>query len=176
MIGSKEGSLRIKLSIRRLMAFVLLIAIGMAGAFTFAVVTLSATTIAALRSRGSRRAFFLGCTIFDWASMLLAFGSGPEIRGALPTNIPIIRVYFAINDRWPTTFKTPDEAQPSVKLFDEAVNLFVETVNRALTVGHSLISLAVALAGGVVMWLIARRRKNRAERAASSSPAGSIIV
>ena len=149
-----------RFSILQLMAFVLLIAVGlaaaMAGAFTFAVVTLSATTIGALLSQGSSRAFFLGCTLLGWASMLLAFGAGPDIRTALPTTRPIIRIYEAINGPGPTAFKSPEEASRSI------IQL-VEDVNRAITVGYSLISMALALAGGVVMWLIVNRRMNRAE-------------
>lgn len=83
------GLPRMRFSILRLMALVLLIAVGlaaaMAGAFPFTVVTLSATTIGAVLSQGSSRAFFLGCTVFGWASILLAFGAGPDIRSALPT-------------------------------------------------------------------------------------------
>src|SRR5215831_19081134 len=134
------GLPRIRSSILRLMALVLLIAVGlaaaMAGAFTFTVVTLSATTIGAVLSQGSSRAFFLGCTVFGWAAMLLAFGAGPDIRLALPTTRPIIRIYGAIN------------------------------------AGHSLISLALGLAGGAVMWLIVNLRKHRVEQSESPSRVG----
>lgn len=166
--GRKEAYLGLRFSILRLMGLVLLIAVGlaaaMAGAFTFAVVTLSATSIGALRSQGSSRAFYLGCTVVGWASMLLAFGAGPEIRNALPTTRSIIRIYEAIGlaPTVPTAFRSMDEVE---RWLDQ----WLETVNRALTVGHSLISLALALAGGVVMWLRAIRRQNRAER--SESPA-----
>jgi hypothetical protein len=151
------------------MALVLLIAVGlaaaMAGAFTFTVVTLSATTIGALLSQGTSRAFFLGCTVVGWASMLLAFGTGPDIRSALPTTRPIIRIYEAINGPWPTVFKSPEDAA-------RGMSQLLEEVKRAITVGHSLISLALALAGGAVMWLIVNRRKNRAEQSESPSPVG----
>src|SRR5262249_56766024 len=86
------------------------LAAAMAGAFTFTVVTLTATTIGALLSQGTSRAFFLGCTVVGWASMLLAFGTGPDIRSALPTTRPIIRIYEAINGPWPTVFKSPEDA------------------------------------------------------------------
>lgn len=166
--GRKEGSLRLRFSILRLMALVLLIAVGlaaaMAGAFTFAVVILSATTIGALLSQGSRRAFFLGCTVFGWTYMLLAFGAGPDIHSALPTR-PIIWIYEAVNGPGPAAFRSQDEAS-------RWVIQLVEGVNRAITVGHSLISLALALAGGTVMWLIANRRKNRASHSESPSPVG----
>ena len=134
-----------RFSILQLMALVLLIAVGlaaaMAGAFTFAIVTLSATTMGSLLSRGPRRAFFLGCSVFGWASMLLAFGTGPDIRSALPTIRPIVRVYETINGPAPVLFKSPDEAH-------RWVIGMVEAVNRAITVGHSLISLVLALTGG----------------------------
>src|SRR5215213_4826215 len=101
--------MRLRSSIARLMALVLLIAVGlaaaMAGAFAFAVVTLSATTLGALLTRGSSRAFFLGCTVVGWASMLVAFGAGRDIRFALPTTRPIIRIYEAVNGPGPTAFK-----------------------------------------------------------------------
>ncbi|WP_406698081.1 hypothetical protein V5E97_04410 [Singulisphaera sp. Ch08] len=146
-----------RFSILRLMALVLIIAVGiapaMADAFTFAVVTLTATTVGALLSRGSTRAFFLGCTLFGWAAMVLAFGAGPNIRHALPTTRHIIRIYDAINGPGPKVFKSPEEAHRRV------IQVVVD-VNRAITVGHSLISLALALAGGTIMWLIANRRKN----------------
>jgi hypothetical protein len=161
--------LKIRFSILRLMALVLLIAVGlaaaMAGAFTFAVVTLSVMSLGALISRGPSRAFFLGCSVFGWASMLLAFGAGPEIRYALPTIRPIIRTYEAINGPGPMVFKSPEEAS-------RAVIQTIETVNRAITVGHSLISLALALAGGAFMWLIAKWRKYRVERDENPSSAG----
>jgi len=144
-----------------MMALVLLIAVGlaaaMAGAFTFAVVTLSATTLGALLTKGSSRAFFLGCTGIGWTSMLFAFGTGPEFRSALPTIRPIVRIYESINGPGPTVFKSPEEAQ-------RWVTQLVESVNRAITFGHSLISLALALAGGTVFWLVANWRKNRAQR------------
>jgi hypothetical protein len=147
-----------RFSILRLMVFVLVVAVGlaaaMAGAYTFAVVTLSATTIGALLSRGPRRAFFVGCSAFGWASMLLAFGAGPDVRSALPTNRPIVRVYEAFNGPAPARFKSVEEAH-------RGIIGTVEAVNRAITVGHSLISLVLALAGGAVMWLIASRWKNR---------------
>jgi hypothetical protein len=38
-------------------------------------------------------------------------------------------------------------------------------VNEAITVGHSLIALVLALAGGIAMWLIANRRMRAARRA-----------
>jgi len=107
----------------------------------------------------------MGCTVFGWASMLLAFGAGPDIRFALPTTRPIIRIYEAINGPGPTAFKSPDEAS-------RCVIQLVEAVNSAITVGHSLISLALALAGGSVMWLIANRPKNRAEQNESPSTVG----
>jgi hypothetical protein len=153
------------------MVLVLLIAVGlaaaMAGAFTFAVVTLSATSIGALRSQGSSRAFFLGFTVVGWASMLLAFGAGPKIRYSLPTTRPILRIYEAIGlaPTPPAAFMSPDEAQ-------RWVIQLVETVNEVITVGHSLISLALALAGGVVMWLRANRRQNRAGRSERPSLVG----
>src|ERR1700733_3932470 len=93
----QEGSLRLRFSIARLMTLVLVIAVGlaaaMAGAFTFAVVTLSATTLGAVLTKRSSRAFFLGCAGFGWASMLIAFGTGPEFRSALPTIPAIVRIY-----------------------------------------------------------------------------------
>ena len=157
--------MRLSFSIARLMALVLLIAVGlaaaMAGAFTFAVVALSATALGSLLSRGPSRAFFLGCTVTGWASMLLAFGTGPEVRSALPTNRLIIRAYEAINGPGPTAFKTPEDAS-------RWVTQLAVAVNGALTAGHSLISLALALAGGAVTWLIAPRRK-----IPSASPHGS---
>ena len=165
------GSMGLGFSIARLMALILLIAVGlaaaMAGAFTFAAVTLSATTIGALLSRGPRRAFFVGCTLFGWASMLLAFGRGPASRNALPTTRPIIRIYEAIHRPpvVPPTFSSPDEAGRWL------VEL-VETVNEAITTGYSLISLALALAGGTVLWLIANWRKHRPEPRESLSSHG----
>jgi hypothetical protein len=153
--------LKLRFSISRLMALVLFIAVGIAaamtGAFAFAVVALATTTLCALLTRGSSRAFFLGFTGFGWASMLLAFGAGPDIRYALPTIRPIIRIYEAINGPGPPAFKSPDEAQ-------RWTTQLVESVNTAITVGHSLISLSFALAGGAVAWLIAHWRKKRAER------------
>src|SRR5262245_9064804 len=163
------GLPRKRFSILRLMVLVMLIAVGlaaaMAGAFTFTVVTLAATTIGAVLSQGSSRAFFLGCTVFGWGAMLLAFGAGPDIRSALPTTRPIIRIYEAINGPWPATFKSPEEASRSM------FQLVVE-VNRAITIGHSLISLALGLAGGAVMWLIVKLRKHRAEQSESPSSVG----
>jgi hypothetical protein len=162
--------LRFRVSIRRLMALVLLIAVGlaaaMAGAFTFAVVTLSALGLGALLSRGPSRAFFLGCSAFGWSSMLLAFGTGPEIRYSLPTIRPIIRAYEAINGPGPAAVvSSPEEAS-------RAVIQTIETVNRAITVGHSLISLAVALTGGAFTWLIAKWWKYRAGRGENPSSVG----
>jgi len=152
---------RLRFSISRLMALVLFIAVGlgaaMAGAFTFAVVALSAVTLGALFSHGSSRAFFLGSAVFGWASMLLAFGMGQEVRTSLPTNRAIIRLLEAIYGPGPASFKTPDEAQ-------RWITQTVEAVNAAITAGHSLIALVLALAGGIVTWLIAHRRIGRARR------------
>ena len=104
-----------RFTVRRLMVIVAVagveLAAGMAGAFIFAVVTLSATTIVALLARGTGRAFFLGFSMFGWASMLLAFGTGPDIRSSLPTIRPIIRVYETIYGPGRTTFNSSDEAQ-----------------------------------------------------------------
>jgi hypothetical protein len=113
------------------MALMLLIAVGlaaaMAGSFTFAVVTLSATSLGALLARGLTRAFFLGCSAFGWAFILLAFATGPEIRDSLPTIHPIIRALEAINGPGPIVVKSPDEAR-------QAVIQVIQTVNRAITV------------------------------------------
>lgn len=153
--------MRLRFSISRLMAFVLFIAVGlgaaMAGAFTFAVVVLSAATLCALLRHGPSRAFFLGCAVFGWASMLLAFGTGQEVRTSLPTNRLIIRLCEAIYGPGPASFKTPDEAQ-------HWITQTVESVNEAITVGHSLIALALALVGGIVMWLIARYQMRGSKR------------
>lgn len=164
--GRMEERLNLRFSILGLMALVMLISVGLAaalaGAFTFAAVTLSATTLGALRGRGPARAFFLGCSVFGWAFMLLAFEFGPEFRNALPTTRPIIRVYEVIHGPAPTTFKSPDEVSRWV----------IETtlsVNRAITVVHSLIALAFALAGGTVIGLIANGRQNRAARVGGRS-------
>jgi hypothetical protein len=62
-------------------------------------------------TEGAFLSIFLGCTGFGWASMLLAFGAGPDVRFALPTIRPIIRVYEAINGPGPAAFKSPDDAQ-----------------------------------------------------------------
>jgi hypothetical protein len=161
--------LRFRVSIRRLMALVLLIAVGlaaaMAGTFTFVVVTLSALSLGALLSRGPSRAFFLGCSAFGWSSMLLAFGTGPEIRYSLPTIRPIIRAHEAINGPGPTVVKSPEEAS-------RAVIQTIETVNRVITVGQSLISLTVALTGGAFTWLIAKWWRYRAGRGENPSSVG----
>jgi hypothetical protein len=147
-----------RFSILRLMALVLFIAIGlaaaMAGAFTFAVVALSGATLGSLLSRGRGRAFFLGCTVVGWASMFLAFGVHGATGYHLPTAYPIILVYEAIRGPGPTTFASPEDASVYV------VQLAVD-VNRALTVGYSLISLALAWIGGGVAWLIAGRLEAR---------------
>jgi hypothetical protein len=165
-----EGSLRPRFSIARLMALILVIAVGLAaalaGAFAFAVVTLSATTIGALLSRGPSRAFFLGCTVFGSASILLAFGEGAANRNSLPTSPLNLRVYETIHGPvLPPTFTSPDEAGRWV------VEL-VQTVNGIVTFGYALISLALALVGGFVFWLIANRWKNRAQRSETRSPVG----
>ena len=89
--------------------------------------------------------------------MLLAFGTGPEFRSALPTIRPIVRIYETIKGPGPTVFKSPEEA-------DRWVTQLIQSVNRAITFGHSLISLALALAGGTVCWLVAIWRKNQARR------------
>ena len=139
-------------SIARLMAVVLFIAVGlaaaMAGAFTFAVVTLSAATLGALLARGRGRAFFMGCAAVGWASMLLFFATDTELRRHLPTTHPIIRVYESIDGPGPATFPSPEEASRYV------VQLAVD-VNHAVTTGHALISLAAALIGGAATWLTA---------------------
>ena len=156
-----------KFSILRLMGLVLLVAIGlaaaMAGAFTFAVVTLSATTLGTLLSRGSRRAFFLGCTVVGTVAMLGFFLAGPDVRNALPTTRLIVRIYEAINGPGPTAFKSEEEAI-------EWLSRMVQALNRAITAGHSLISLALALAGGAILWLIANLRRDRTAPNEGPSP------
>jgi hypothetical protein len=143
------------------MVLVLFVAVGlgaaMAGAFTFAVVVLSAATLCALLRRGLSRAFFLGCAGFGWASMLLAFGASQEVRTSLPTIRPIARLYEIIYGPGPASFKTPDDAQ-------QWITRTIEGVNGAITIGHSLIALALALVGGIVTWFIARRWTGRANR------------
>jgi hypothetical protein len=150
-----------RLTIARLMALVMSVAIGlaaaMAGAFTFAVVALSAATLGALLRRGPSRAFFAGGAAVGWASMLLAFGAGQGVRSSLPTIRPIVRIYEAIHGPGPGSFKSPDEAQ-------RWVTQAVEGVNGAITIGHSLIALVLALAGGTVTWLAAGRWAGRANR------------
>ncbi|HEY2157193.1 MAG TPA: hypothetical protein VGH33_16320 [Isosphaeraceae bacterium] len=147
-----------RFSILRLMALVLFIAIGlaaaMAGAFTFAVVALLGATVGSFLSTGRGRAFFLGCTVVGWASMFLAFGVPGATGYHLPTAYPIIRVYEAIHGPGPATFASPEDASVYVAQL-------IDDVNRAITVGHSLISLALALAGGAVLWLVANRRKGQ---------------
>ena len=153
--------MRFRVSIRRLMVLVVLVAVGlaaaMAGAFPFAVVILSVTSLGVFLSRGPTRAFFLGCSVFGWASMLLAFGTGPGIRYSLPTIPPIVRAYEAINGAGQTMFKSPEEAR------GEMIRV-IEAVNRAITVVHSLISLVIALIGGAVFWSLAKWLRFRARR------------
>jgi hypothetical protein len=168
--GRGEIPLKLRFSIQKLMVLVLYIAVGLAvataGAFSFAVVALAACTLGALRSRGPRRAFFLGCSVFGWTSMLLAFGFGPEARYALPSTPYIIRIYESINGSGPTTSATPEEVGRWIVQMSLAVN-------RAVTIGYSLIALAVALAGGTVLWLIVALRKRLAGRSRRPSPAAS---
>jgi hypothetical protein len=156
----------LRFSISRLMALILFTAVGlaaaMAGAFTFAVVALSAATLGAMLRHGPSRAFFVGYALFGWASMLLAFGAGPGVRNSLPTIRTIVRLYEAIHGPGPTWFKTPDEAH-------RWTTRTVEALNGAITIGHSLIALALALVGGIVTWLIARLRMGRAGRGRCSS-------
>jgi hypothetical protein len=164
---------RLRFSLLRLMTLVLIIAIGlaaaMAGAFTFAVVVLSAATLCALLRHGPSRAFFLGCAVFGWASMLLAFGAGPEIRYCLPTIRPIVLVYEAVHGPTPASFKTKEEAQ-------QWITQMVDEVNGAITVGHSLIAMVLALAGGIVLWLIANWRMRGARRGEPGPLAGGPIA
>jgi hypothetical protein len=149
------------------MALVLFIAIGlaaaMAGAFTFVVVALCGATLGSLLSRGRGRAFFLGCTVVGWASMLLFFATDQELRRHLPTLQPIIRVYEAINGPGPATFASPEDASVYVAQL-------IDDVNNAITVGHSLISLALALTGGAVLWLVANRQRSRTQEHLGSRP------
>ena len=134
-----------------MMVLVLCIAIAlaaaMAGAFAFVVVILCAATLGVLVSRRSARAFFIGCSVFGWTCMFVAFGAGRHICNSLPTVRPIIRVYEAVTGPTPTTFKSPEDAS-------RRVLQVVQGVNNAITVGHSLISLAVALVGGALTWLV----------------------
>jgi len=164
---------RPRCSLSRLMAFVLFVAIGlaaaMAGSFTFAVVVLSAATLCVLLRHGRSRAFFLGCAVFGWAFMLLAFGAGREVRTSLPTIRPIVRAYEAVYGPGPASFKTLEEAQ-------QWITQTVEAVNGAITVGHSLIALVLALIGGVVTWLIARRWMGGASRGETQPLLGGPIV
>jgi branched-subunit amino acid transport protein len=158
-----EGSVGLRFSISRLMAFILFTAVGlaaaMAGAFTFAVVALSAATLGAVLRHGPSRVFFLGCALFGWAFMLLAFGAGSGVRNSLPTIRPIVRFYEAIHGPGPMWFKTLDEAH-------RWHNQAVEAANDFITIGHSLIALALALIGGVVTWL---------ERVMNLSPVASVV-
>ena len=147
--------MRPRFSISRMMALVLIIAVGLgaavAGAFAFATVMLSAASLGALVRQGRSQAFFLGCAVCGWTSMFLAFGSSQELRAKLPTNRPILNLIEVINGPGPTTFKSPDAA-------GRWVIETVESANRIVVVGHSVISLALALAGGIVLWLIATWR------------------
>jgi len=89
--------------------------------------------------------------------MLRAFGAGPGVRDSLPTIRPIVRLYEAIHGPAPTLFKTPDEAH-------REIIRMLDALNGAIRLGHSLIALASALVGGIVMWLISRLWEGRAGR------------
>ncbi len=165
--------MNLRFSISRLMVLVLFTAVGlaaaMAGAFTFTVVALSAATLGALVQRGPNRAFFLGCALFGWASMLLAFGAGPEVRNSLPTIRPIVQLYETTHGPGPAWFKTPEEAH-------QWMTRTIEDLNRAITIGHSLIALALALIGGILMWMIVRCWIGRAGRSEPSPLVGGPIA
>ncbi|WP_145269974.1 hypothetical protein [Tautonia plasticadhaerens] len=154
------------------MALVLVIAIGlaaaMAGAFTFAVVALSAATLCALLRHGPSRAFFTGCAVFGWGFMLLAFGAGQEVRMSLPTIRPIRRIYEAVYGPGPTTFKSPEDA-------GQWIIRVVEAVNGAITMGHSLIALALALIGGTLTWGVTRWWMGRENRGLARTIVGGPI-
>ena len=153
--------MRLQLSIPRLMALILFaamsLAAAMAGALTFAVVTLSAATLCAVVRRGPSRAFLVGGSLSGWAFMLLAFGVSRDVRMSLPTIHPIIGTYEAIYGPGPMVFKTEAEAQ-------RWVIQLVADVDWAITTGHSLIALACALVGGTITWLIVLRWRGESNR------------
>jgi hypothetical protein len=153
--------MRLRYSIAQCLGLVVFIAVELAalgaGSLPFALVTLSAATIGVFITRGPARAFFLGTSAAGWAYMLLAFGLGAEVRLALPTTRPIVQIYEMMSAPAPTAFQSQGEAE-------RWLLALVDSVNRAITAGHVVIALALALAaGGIAQCAAVRRATTRAQ-------------
>jgi hypothetical protein len=118
-------------------------------------VILVAATLGILFGRATRRAFCLGFAVPGWAYFSAAFSS-PQRRLSLPTTRPLAHLYDWI-------------ASPTITMPDDVVP-FVLQFHDYLQVSHSLVALAIALAGGLLAASLSsaiRLRRKRAVRPAA---------
>ena len=141
-------------SIGRLMTVIVLIGMGLAaaraGAFAFAVLVLAGMTVAELLLPKSRRVGCVGAAATGWTYLLLAFGLGLDVRNCLPTTRWTILTYEWTHSPFQTVYPTQEAAQ-------QAITDLYAVVSDALTVGHSLFALGLALVSGLVVALFNQR-------------------
>ena len=146
-----------RLSILRLMAVVLLIAVGFAALrsptelwasviFTLAGFILLVAVIKAVGQEGSGRNFWLGFSVFGWGHLLLAFWSSIGFRSS-PNLVPFPKLL---------TSRLADVLLLYITAGDGGLSTYWTLVTTSGTfehlfqVSHCLCSLVVALIGGMV--------------------------
>jgi MFS family permease len=120
--------------------------------YTFTTVLLLLAVIAARFRRGNERTFWFGFAVFGWGFFLLGYGPwrtqaadpGERNNGSLNPNLVTSRVILSLA---PYLIKDSDNL--------EDVDKF--TANT-VSIAHMLVTLALAIGGGVVAVLMRRRR------------------
>jgi hypothetical protein len=165
---------RARASIAMLLAYVALVAVGLAAlrvssrlwanvGFSLAVTSLVAAIAGVIYRRGAGRAFWVGFALFGWSYLIMAFGPSPynAWRDLLVTTPVLVILEDYLQDPLTSTapgrLLVPAAARPRRALFVELTpwshwtatdrsNPFAsDSFNR---IGHSFFCLAIAIGGG----------------------------
>ena len=150
--------LRPRLSLRALMAFIVVLAVAIAAlrstseywvstTFSMTLFFLTTAVLGVAYRRGSRRAFWLGFALFGWVYWLLSFGPWFDARVAsnLMLTLPIQQLSYVMHPQ--------PEFDGPIKLGsneDFAARYVFTTRDNIVRIGKSLAVLLVALLGGFV--------------------------
>jgi hypothetical protein len=159
MVPSKEGRMKPRLSILGLMGVIVFVAVGFAALryptelwasviFTLAGLILLVAVVKVVHQEGPGRSFWLGFSVFGWGHLLLAFWSSIGFNST-PHLVPFPKLLTSRLADVVLLSINPGHGNTNLGIYWRMVTSS-GTFEPVLQISHCLLSLLVALIGGIV--------------------------
>ncbi len=120
--------------------------------YTFTAVLLLAALVAARFRRGNEKAFWFGFAVFGWGFFILGLGTWPILTEEEPSGMGIVLNQNLLTSRV-ILFMVPYLRNKSIDL--SAID---KITTNTTGIAHLLVTLAIAICGGLIAILIRKRR------------------